>query len=90
MGRRPAFVNRRPVLAEPDCAAYPSAAMDDLAKPALNRIDAAIARIERAAAAARSNHDALSRRHEQLRGEIADAIAALDAVIDRSESAESV
>lgn len=77
------------MLAEPDRAAYPSAAMDDLAKPALNRIDTAIARIERAAATARSNHDALSRRHDQLRGEIADAIAALDAVIDRSESAEN-
>ncbi len=78
------------MLAEPDRAAYPSAAMDDLAKPALNRIDAAIARIERAAAAARADREALSRRHEQLRGEITDAIAALDAVIDRSESAESV
>lgn len=77
------------MLADQDRAAYPSAAMDDLAKPALNRIDAAIARIERAAATARTDREALSRRHEQLRGEIADAIAALDAVIDRSESAES-
>lgn len=61
--------------------------LEDRAKPALARIDAAIARIERAAAATRTDRDALAQRHDQLRGEIADAIAALDAVIDRSDEA---
>ena len=73
------------MLAEQDCAAYPCATMDDLAKPALNRIDDAIARIERAGAATRADRDTLSSRHDQLRSEIADAIAALDAVIDRTD-----
>lgn len=61
--------------------------LEDAAQPALARIDAAIARIERAAAQTRADRDGLSHRHEQLRGEITDAIAALDAVIDRSDSA---
>lgn len=87
MGRRRAFVNRRAVLAEQVGAAYPCPAMDDQATPALNRIDAAIARIERAAATTRTDRDALSRRHDQLRAEIAEAIASLDAVIDRSDEA---
>lgn len=61
--------------------------LEDRAKPALARIDAAIARIERAAAATRADRETLAHRHDQLRGEIADAIAALDAVIDRSDEA---
>ena len=63
--------------------------LESRAEPALARIDAAIARIERAAAAARADRDALARRHDQLRSEITGAIAALDAVIDRSESVEN-
>ena len=75
------------MLAEPDRAAYSCEAMDDLAKPTLARIDAAITRIERTSAATRADRNALSRRHDQLRSEITDAIAALDAVIDRSDDA---
>lgn len=48
---------------------------------ALHRIDRALARIEAAAATHRQERDALSRRHETLRGRIAGAVEALDALI---------
>jgi hypothetical protein len=45
-----------------------------------DRIDAALARIERAvASAAKSNAD-LQQRHDALRGKVGEAIAALDAL----------
>lgn len=78
------------MLAVSDRASYPSPMQDSLedgTKPLLARIDAAITRIERAAAATRADRDKVSNRHDQLRAEIAEAIASLDAVIDRSDEA---
>ncbi len=49
----------------------------------LDRIDRAIARIELAAAARTAGNAALAQRHEALRTSMAEAIAALDAVIAR-------
>jgi hypothetical protein len=50
---------------------------------ALDRIDRALARIEAAAAARTAANTALTRRHETLRTRMAEAVAALDAVIAR-------
>lgn len=56
------------------------------ASESLARIDAALARIERAASAPRAAHDPdLAARHERLRRATAAAIAELDAVIGAGE-----
>ena len=48
-----------------------------------DRIDAALARIERAIAARASGADALAKRHAALKARMAEAVAALDDVIAR-------
>ena len=53
----------------------------------LDRIDRALARIEAAAAARTANGTALMQRHETLRTRMAEAVAALDAVIARGAEA---
>jgi hypothetical protein len=51
--------------------------------PVLDRIDRTLARIAAAAAAREASSAALVRRHEALRSRMAEAVAALDAVIAR-------
>jgi len=59
-------------------------AMAEVSPPtALDRIDRALARIEAAATARDASSKSLVERHETLRNRMAEAIAALDAVIDR-------
>ena len=53
----------------------------DNQKSALERIDAALARIERAAANRPAGDSALASRHEALRDEVAQAIQQIDAII---------
>ena len=61
--------------------------MTDTSIAAVDRIDRALSRIEAAAAARDTSVVALTRRHEALRSRMAEAVAALDAVIAReSES----
>jgi hypothetical protein len=48
-----------------------------------DRIEAALARIEAAAAARAYDTDRLTRRHAALRDKIQDAVEALDALIER-------
>ncbi|MFA6124885.1 MAG: hypothetical protein WCS75_10265 [Sphingomonas sp.] len=58
--------------------------MADVPYPAaLDRIDRALARIDAAAQARTTRFEALSRRHETLRARMTDAIAALDAILER-------
>jgi hypothetical protein len=53
---------------------------------AISRIDAALARIERAANVLSDGHHTLKRRHAKLRSDVADALADLDALIaERAE-----
>ena len=53
---------------------------------ALDRIDRALARIEAAAAQRDTSRARLIERHETLRRRMAEAIAALDAVIEREQN----
>ena len=62
-------------------------AMADASPPtALDRIDRALARIEAAAAQRDTSRARLIERHETLRRRMAEAIAALDAVIEREQN----
>lgn len=54
---------------------------------AVDRIDAAIARIENAIAARAAAGDALARRHAALKARMAEAVSALDDVIARGTPA---
>lgn len=69
----------------PDPAPSPPAS--SAASPTLDRIDRALARIEAAAAARTASNVALVHRHETLRTRMAEAVAALDAVIAREADA---
>lgn len=60
---------------------------DENTHPAIHRIEAAIARIERAAGARAFEADQLGRRHMALRARMAEAIEALDAVIEQETAA---
>ena len=51
----------------------------------LQRIEAAVARIEAAVAAQRKESDSLARRHEKLREAMAKAVGALDEIIARED-----
>ena len=51
--------------------------------PALDRLDAAIARLERAVATHRSQSAGITRRHAALKAKMSEAVAALDRVIAR-------
>ena len=51
----------------------------------LQRIEAAVARIEAAAAAQRKESDSLARRHAKLREAMAGAVSALDRIIARED-----
>jgi hypothetical protein len=53
---------------------------------ATDRIDRALARIERAIAARMRESDALATRHAALRARIAEAVSALDDVIARGDA----
>ena len=53
---------------------------------ALDRIDRALARIEVAAALRDTSRARLIARHETLRSRMAEAIAALDAVLEREQN----
>lgn len=53
---------------------------------AVDRIERALTRIERAAQARAFEADALGRRHTALRARMAEAVAALDQVIAREEA----
>ncbi len=53
---------------------------------ALDRIDRALARIETAAALRDISRARLIARHETLRGRMAEAIAALDAALEREQN----
>lgn len=53
---------------------------------ALDRIDRALARIEAAATLRDTNRATLIARHETLRRRIAEAIAALDAALEREQN----
>ncbi|MDG5487535.1 hypothetical protein ACNI3Q_01445 [Sphingomonas sp. FW199] len=57
-------------------------------KADLSRIDAALARIERAAAARTAATEQLARRHATLRDGLAEAVTALDSLIARQAEAE--
>lgn len=62
-------------------------AMADASPPtALDRIDRALARIEAAATQRDTSRARLIARHEALRRHMAEAVTALDAVIDREQS----
>ena len=65
----------------PDPSSFPAPV------PAIDRIDRALARIEAAATARTAANTALIRRHETLRTRMAEAVAALDAVIARESEA---
>ncbi len=54
---------------------------------AVDRIDAAIARIETAIATRAAAGDALARRHAALKARMAEAVSALDEVIARGTAA---
>ncbi|WP_448657443.1 hypothetical protein ACPVPU_08210 [Sphingomonas sp. CJ99] len=56
--------------------------------PELARIEAALARIECAAAARTAATEALARRHAALKAGMADAVAVLDGLIARRDAAE--
>ncbi|WP_404368984.1 hypothetical protein AB5I39_15835 [Sphingomonas sp. MMS24-J45] len=58
-------------------------AWQTLPPTALDRIDRALARIEAAVAARDARYARLIERHETLRNRMAEAIAALDAVLER-------
>ena len=50
-------------------------------QPAVHRIEQALARIDRAAAARQAGHHSLSMQHQALRTSMADAIAAIDGLL---------
>lgn len=54
--------------------------------PALDRLDAAIARLERAVSAHRDQSAGVARRHAALKAKMSEAVAALDRVIAREGS----
>ena len=60
-----------------------------MAVSTIDRISAAITRIEAASADRATAADALARRHAALRTRMADAIAALDELIEQTENAAS-
>ncbi len=60
---------------------------DPTTSSTLDRIDRAIERIEAAAAARTASTATLQQRHEKLRARMAEAVAALDAVIARESEA---
>jgi hypothetical protein len=60
---------------------------DTTTSSTLDRIDRALERIEAAAAARTASNTALQKRHEKLRTRMAEAVAALDAVIARESEA---
>ena len=62
---------------------YRGAVMDTTSLSAVERIDAAIARIETQISARADAGDALARRHAALKARMAEAVAALDDVIAR-------
>ena len=51
--------------------------------PALDRLDSAITRLERAVAGHRDRNADLARRHATLKTRMSEAVAALDRVIER-------
>lgn len=53
--------------------------------PPLQRIEAAVARIEAAVAAQRKESDSLARRHANLREAMAKAVGTLDQIIARED-----
>jgi hypothetical protein len=55
-------------------------------RPAAERIDAALARIEAAIADRARTADALARRHAALKARMAEAVSALDDVITRGST----
>ena len=58
--------------------------MSDASPPiAVDRIDRALARIDAAIAARDAGHARLIERHETLRSRMAEAVAALDALLER-------
>ncbi|WP_294236299.1 hypothetical protein [uncultured Sphingomonas sp.] len=59
----------------------------DDALSSVERIDHAIARIERAIRNRAAKEDALARRHAALKARMADAVSALDEVIARGSAA---
>lgn len=61
--------------------------MTDLDGSEIDRIDRALARIERALRANRDANQALARRHSALKARMAEAIVALDEVIAREGGA---
>ena len=63
--------------------------MDDISSPptALDRIEAAIGRIEAANAARLGSSATIARRHAALKARMAEAVAALDDVIARGGTA---
>lgn len=65
----------------PGLPAYPDAMTET--RPAAQRIDAALARIEGAIDARARAADALARRHAALKARMAEAVSALDDVIAR-------
>ncbi len=60
--------------------------MADAAPSALDRIERALTRIEAAAARRAFDAERLEHRHAALRGRVEEAIAALDALIEREDS----
>jgi hypothetical protein len=67
-----------------DLVALPSRAIPPIMTdqiPAMERIEAALQRIERAAAARTAESAAISRRHAALRDRMSEAVTALDAVL---------
>jgi hypothetical protein len=84
LGRHAPRVNRPASsgLAAPIRDAYPGK-MTEAATSPVDRIERALARIEAAAHERFSAEQAMALRHETLRTRMADAIAALDALIER-------
>lgn len=77
-------VTNAPCRGVASCYLHP---MADASPPtALDRIDRALARIEAAAAKRDTSRARLIERHETLRRRMAEAIAALDAVIEREQN----
>lgn len=66
-------------------ATYPKG-MVEAVSPALDRIERALARIEAAAAKRAFDADVLARRHIALREKVEDAVAALDALVERQSA----
>ena len=61
--------------------------MTDSDRTEIDRVDRALARIERAVAASRQANQALAKRHATLKARMAEALKALDEVIAREGGA---